>query len=104
MAVILTKGAKASNVVWTAGSAITLGTDSKMSGTMLAGTAVSLLSGASREGRRASWCGPHDRIGVQRDRTGPREQPAVHLRARAERDRLIRQDRAAKDGVRSEGG
>jgi hypothetical protein len=49
--VILTKGARASNVFWTAGSAITLGANSTMSGTMLAGTAVTLLSGATLNGR-----------------------------------------------------
>jgi hypothetical protein len=49
--VVLTKGAKASNIYWTAGSAITLGTGSEMSGTMIASTAISLLSGATLEGR-----------------------------------------------------
>jgi hypothetical protein len=49
--VILTKGAKASNVFWTAGSAITLGTSSKMSGTMIAATAISMLAGARLDGR-----------------------------------------------------
>jgi hypothetical protein len=49
--VVLTKGAKAANVYWTAGSAATLGTNSIMKGSVLAGTAVSLLTGADLEGR-----------------------------------------------------
>jgi hypothetical protein len=49
--VVLTKGANAANVYWTAGSAITLGTTSIMKGTMIAGTATSLLTGATIEGR-----------------------------------------------------
>jgi hypothetical protein len=49
--VVLTKGAKASNIYWTAGSAITLGTGSKMSGTMIANTAISMLAGARLDGR-----------------------------------------------------
>lgn len=49
--VVLTKGAKASNVYWTAGSAVTLGTDSIMKGTFIAGTSISLLTGANLEGR-----------------------------------------------------
>lgn len=49
--VVLTGGAKATNVYWTAGSAVTLGTNSKMKGTLIAGTALSLLTGANLEGR-----------------------------------------------------
>jgi hypothetical protein len=49
--VVLTNGAKAANVYWTAGSAVTLGTSSIMKGTLLAGTSVSLLTGANLEGR-----------------------------------------------------
>lgn len=49
--VVLTKGAKASNVYWTAGSEVTLGTDSVMKGTIIGGTAISLLTGANLEGR-----------------------------------------------------
>ncbi len=49
--VVLTKGAQATNVYWTAGSAVTLGTNSIMKGTMIAGTALSLLHGANLEGR-----------------------------------------------------
>ena len=51
---MLTKGALAKNVYWTAGSAITLGTDSTMKGTLIAGTALSLLTGANLEGRAIS--------------------------------------------------
>lgn len=49
--VVLTKGAKATNVYWTAGSTVTLGTHSIMKGTMVAGTSISLLTGANLEGR-----------------------------------------------------
>ncbi|MBE0596901.1 MAG: DUF3494 domain-containing protein [Desulfuromonadales bacterium] len=49
--VILSGGAKAANVFWTAGSAVTLGTNSIMQGTMIAGTSISLLTGATLEGR-----------------------------------------------------
>ena len=49
--VVLTKGAKANNVFWTAGSAVTLGVGSIMKGTLIAGTAISLLTGATLEGR-----------------------------------------------------
>ena len=49
--VVLTGGAKATNIYWTAGSAVTLGTNSIMKGTLIAGTSISLLTGASLEGR-----------------------------------------------------
>jgi Ice-binding-like len=49
--VVLTDGARATNVYWTAGSAVTLGTNSTMKGTILAGTSISLLTGAKLEGR-----------------------------------------------------
>lgn len=49
--VVLSGGAKASNVFWTAGSAITLGTSSIMKGSMLAGTAITLQTGANLQGR-----------------------------------------------------
>ena len=49
--VILTKGAKAANIYWTAGSSVTLGVNSVMKGTLLAGTAISLQTGANLEGR-----------------------------------------------------
>ncbi len=47
----LTGGAKATNVFWTAGSAVTLGTNSIMKGSMIAGTALTLQTGANLEGR-----------------------------------------------------
>jgi hypothetical protein len=49
--IVLSGGAKASNVFWTAGSAITLGTGSIMKGSLLAGTAITLQTGANLEGR-----------------------------------------------------
>jgi hypothetical protein len=49
--VVLTGDAKAANVYWTAGSAVTLGTNSIMKGTLIAGTSISLLTGANLEGR-----------------------------------------------------
>jgi hypothetical protein len=49
--VVLTGGAQAANIYWTAGSAITLGTNSKMKGTLIAGTSISLLTGARLDGR-----------------------------------------------------
>jgi hypothetical protein len=49
--VVLTGGAKATNVFWTAGSTVTLGTNSIMKGTLIAGTSISLLTGANLEGR-----------------------------------------------------
>jgi Ice-binding-like/Bacterial Ig-like domain len=49
--VVLSGGAKASNVFWTAGSAITLGANSIMKGSLLAGTAITLQTGANLEGR-----------------------------------------------------
>lgn len=49
--VILTNGAKANNVYWTAGSSVTLGTNSTMKGTLIAGTGIALLTSANLEGR-----------------------------------------------------
>jgi hypothetical protein len=49
--VVLVNGAEADNVYWTAGSTVTLGTDSIMKGTLLAGTSISLLTHAHLEGR-----------------------------------------------------
>ena len=49
--VVLSGGAKASNVFWAAGSAITLGTGSIMKGSMLASTAITLQTGANLQGR-----------------------------------------------------
>ncbi|MBT1072404.1 Ig-like domain-containing protein [Pelotalea chapellei] len=47
----LTGNAQAANIYWTAGSAITLGTNSKMKGNLLAGTSISLLTGSRLDGR-----------------------------------------------------
>lgn len=49
--VVLTNGAQAKNVFWSAGSAVTLGTNSKMKGTLIASTSISLLTGARLDGR-----------------------------------------------------
>lgn len=49
--VVLTKGARAANVYWTAGSEVTLGVNSIMKGTLIAGTAITLQTGANLEGR-----------------------------------------------------
>ena len=49
--VVLSNGAKADNVYWTAGSSVTLGVNSIMKGTLLAGTSISLQTGANLEGR-----------------------------------------------------
>jgi hypothetical protein len=49
--VILAGGAQAKNIFWSAGSAMTLGTNSKMFGTLIASTSISLLTGARLDGR-----------------------------------------------------
>jgi len=49
--IVLTGGAKASNVFWTVGAAATLGSSSKLMGTLLATTTVTLKTGASVDGR-----------------------------------------------------
>jgi hypothetical protein len=49
--VVLTNGAQAKNIFWSAGSAVTLGTNSKMKGTIIASTSISLLTGARLDGR-----------------------------------------------------
>lgn len=49
--VVLTNGANAKNIFWSAGSAVTLGTNSKMKGTIIASTSISLLTGARLDGR-----------------------------------------------------
>lgn len=49
--VILTGSAQAKNIFWAAGSSITLGTNSVMKGTLIAGTSVSFLNQAQLEGR-----------------------------------------------------
>lgn len=47
----LTGGAQAKNIFWSAGSAITLGTNSIMNGTLIASTSISLLTGSILNGR-----------------------------------------------------
>lgn len=49
--VVLTNSAQAKNIFWVAGSAITLGTNSKMKGTLIASTSISLLTGSRLDGR-----------------------------------------------------
>jgi hypothetical protein len=49
--VVLQGNAQAENIFWTAGSAITLGVNSKMKGTLIAGTSISLQTGARLDGR-----------------------------------------------------
>jgi hypothetical protein len=49
--VVLQGNAQAGNIFWTAGSAIALGANSMMKGTMIAGTSISLLTGARLDGR-----------------------------------------------------
>ncbi len=49
--VVLTNGAQAKNVYWSAGSTATLGTNSKFKGTIIASTSISLLTGARLDGR-----------------------------------------------------
>ena len=50
-AVVLEGSAQAKNVFWVAGSAITLGTNSIMKGTLIASTSISLLNMADLQGR-----------------------------------------------------
>jgi methionine-rich copper-binding protein CopC len=49
--VVLTNGAQAKNIFWAAGSAVTLGANSKMKGTLIASTSISLLTGSRLDGR-----------------------------------------------------
>jgi hypothetical protein len=49
--VVLQGNANAANIFWSAGSAVTLGTNSKMKGTIIASTSISLLTGARLDGR-----------------------------------------------------
>ena len=53
--VILTHGAKATNVFWQVGSSATLGTATQFEGTILAHQAISLKTGASLTGRALAW-------------------------------------------------
>ena len=55
--VILTGGAKASNVYWQVGSSATLGTNSIFSGTIMALASITLQTGASLEGRALASTG-----------------------------------------------
>ena len=49
--VVLTNGANAANIYWVAGSSVTLGVNSKMKGTIIASTSISLLTGSRLDGR-----------------------------------------------------
>jgi hypothetical protein len=49
--VVLEGSAQAKNVFWVAGSAITIGTNSIMKGTMIASSSISILTGANLQGR-----------------------------------------------------
>lgn len=49
--VVLTNNAQAKNIYWVSGSAVTLGTNSIMKGTVIASTSISMLTGATLEGR-----------------------------------------------------
>ena len=49
--IVLSNSAQAANIYWVAGSAITLGTNSKMKGNLIASTSISLLTGARLDGR-----------------------------------------------------
>ena len=48
--VVLAGGAQAKNVFWLAGSAMTLGTDSRMKGILIANTSISCLTGSRIDG------------------------------------------------------
>ncbi|MCI4337231.1 MAG: DUF3494 domain-containing protein [Thermoplasmata archaeon] len=56
-AVILSNGAQAGNVFWQVGSSITLGTTSKMSGTLISYASITLLTGAHLDGRALARTG-----------------------------------------------
>ena len=49
--VVLTNNAQAKNIYWVSGSAVTLGANSIMKGTIIASTSISMLTGAILEGR-----------------------------------------------------
>ena len=56
-AVILTGGAKASNVFWQVGTSATLGTTSSFRGTIMADQSITLNSGATLDGRALARIG-----------------------------------------------
>jgi type VI secretion system secreted protein VgrG len=56
-AVILTNGAQAGNVFWQVGSSVTLGTTSKMSGTLISYASITMLNGAHLDGRALARTG-----------------------------------------------
>lgn len=60
--VVLTGGAQAKNVYWALPTAVTLGTTSIMKGTMIAGTALTLLDHANLEGRAMNQGGSATQI------------------------------------------
>jgi glutamate synthase domain-containing protein 3 len=49
--VVLAGNANPANIFWVAGSAVTLGTNSIMKGTIIASSSISLLTGANLVGR-----------------------------------------------------
>jgi hypothetical protein len=55
--VILSNGAQAGNVYWEAGSSVTLGTTSKMSGTIVAYASITMLTGSHLDGRALARTG-----------------------------------------------
>jgi hypothetical protein len=56
-AVVLSGGAKASNVFWQVGSSATLGTTSGFKGTILANQSITLSTGATLTGRALARIG-----------------------------------------------
>jgi hypothetical protein len=56
-AVVLTNGAQAGNVFWQVGSSATIGTTSKMQGTILASASITMLAGSTLNGRALARTG-----------------------------------------------
>ncbi|MCI4333727.1 MAG: ice-binding family protein [Thermoplasmata archaeon] len=56
-AVILTNGAQAANVYWQVGSSVTLGTTSKMSGTLISYASITMMTGSHLNGRAMARTG-----------------------------------------------